>query len=67
MTTMGISHDREEETLEAKVLWFRSLSLTQRMDLLCCFTEMILAANPGIVEQRHAQPVAGRVRVVSAA
>ncbi len=63
---MTISHDRQEETLEAKVRWFRSLPLAQRMELLCSFTEMILANNPEIVEQRHAEPVAGRVRILSA-
>lgn len=67
MTTVSVSHDWQEETLEAKVRWFRSLTLPERMELLCSFTEMLLATNPKIVEQQHAQPVAGRVRVVSAA
>ncbi|MEW6264825.1 MAG: hypothetical protein AB1641_17260 [Thermodesulfobacteriota bacterium] len=66
MTRMTISHDRAEETPEAKVRWFRSLPLARRMELLCCFTELILAANPKIVDQRQAQPVAGRVRILSA-
>jgi hypothetical protein len=66
MVNPSISHDRQEETPEAKVRWFRSLSLSERMELLCFFTELILAANPRIVEQRDAQPVAGRVRVLSA-
>jgi hypothetical protein len=66
MVNPSISHDRQEETPEAKVRWFRSLSLAERMELLCFFTELILAANPRIVEQRDAQPVAGRVRVLSA-
>jgi hypothetical protein len=61
----SISHDREEETIEAKVRWFQSLSLVERMDLLCACTELILAGNPKIVEQRDAQPVAGRIRVLS--
>lgn len=62
---LSISHDREEETIEAKVRWFQSLSLVERMDLLCACTELILAVNPKIVEQRDAQLVAGRVRVLS--
>jgi len=66
MVNPSISHDRQEETPEAKVRWFRSLSLSERMELLCFFTELILAANPRILEQRDAQPVAGRVRVLSA-
>ena len=65
MTDRYISHDRQEETIEAKARWFQSLSLSERMDLLCFFTDLILENNPAIVEQKDAQPVAGRVRVLS--
>lgn len=65
MMLKAISHDRQEETPEAKVLWFQSLSLSERMDLLCFFTDLILANNPEIVEQKHAQSTSGRVRVLS--
>jgi len=47
----AISHDRQEETPEAKACWFQSLPLSERMDLLCFFTDLILANNPRIVEQ----------------
>jgi hypothetical protein len=33
MTVPSISHDRQEETPEAKALWFRSLSITERMEM----------------------------------
>jgi hypothetical protein len=62
-----ISHDRQEETLEAKARWFKSLSLAERMEMLCIFTDLILSANPKIVEQKDAQPIAGRVQVLSKA
>jgi hypothetical protein len=62
-----VSHDRNEETIEAKTLWFRSLTLEERMEMLCIFTELLLAANPKIVEQKDAEPIEGRVRVLSAA
>ena len=45
-----VAHDRGQETLEAKARWFQSLTLQERMDLLCTFTDLILSANPGIVE-----------------
>jgi len=45
-----VSHDREEETIEAKSRWFQPLSLSERMELLCSFTDMILNVNPKIVE-----------------
>ena len=65
MVDKAISHDRQEETLEAKARWFQSLSLSERMDLLCFFTDLILSNNPEVVEQKDAQPIAGRVRVLS--
>jgi hypothetical protein len=65
MMNSGISHDRQEETAEAKARWFQSLPLSERMELLCAFTDLILAVNPRIVEQRDAQPRTGRVRVLS--
>jgi len=63
----SISHDRKEETIEAKARWFQSLSLEERMDLLCQYTDLILSVNPEIVEQKDAQPVEGRVLVLTEA
>jgi hypothetical protein len=67
MINKSISHDRQEETIEAKARWFQSLSLSERMELLCAFTDLILAINPKVMEQRDAQPIEGRVHVVSKA
>ena len=61
-----VTHDRQEETIEAKARWFQSLSLAERMEMLCLFTDLILSTNPNILEQKDAQPIAGRVRVLSA-
>jgi hypothetical protein len=63
----NLSHDRNEETIEAKTLWFRSLTLEERMEMLCTFTELLLAANPTIAEKKDAELIKGRVRVLSAA
>jgi len=65
MINKAISHDYQEETIEAKARWFQALSLAERMELLCLFTDLILTANPDIVEQKDAQPLAGRVRVLT--
>jgi hypothetical protein len=67
MMNASVSHDRKDETIEAKALWFRSLTLDERMEMLCTFTELLLMANPKIVEQKDAEPIEGRVRVLSAA
>ena len=65
MANQTIAHDRQEESLEAKARWFQSLSLAERMDMLCWFTDLMLTANPRIVEQKDAQPLAGRVRIIT--
>lgn len=37
----GISHDRNKESIEAKVRWVRSLSDVERMDVFCEFMDLI--------------------------
>jgi hypothetical protein len=61
-----VTHDRTEETIEAKTLWFRSFTLAERMEMFSAFTELLLATNPEIVEHRDAQPLEGRVLVLTA-
>ncbi len=62
-----ISHDRNDESIEAKVLWFRSLSLSERMDVLCAFTDLALELNPQLPDKKCAQPTKGRIQILSAA
>ncbi len=63
----AISHDLQEETIEAKARWFQSLSLAERMEILCSFTDLVLENNPEIAERKDDKPFAGRVRVLSKA
>jgi hypothetical protein len=65
MMTLAISHDRIEETPEAKARWFQSLSLDERMEMFCEITDFILTVNPAIVDIKDAQPVKGRIRIIS--
>jgi len=66
MNRLGqVTHNRQAETIEAKTRWFQSLSLEERAELLNAFTDLILEVNPKIAEQKSAQPIAGRIRVVS--
>jgi hypothetical protein len=60
-----VTHDRQEETPEAKARWFQSLTVEERGDLLNLYTDLILEVNPRLMEQKSAQPVAGRIRLVS--
>jgi hypothetical protein len=61
----AVSHEFEEETPEAKARWFQSLTLEERMEMLCTFTDMIVSVNPRIMEQKDAKSVAGRILVLS--
>ena len=61
-----ISHDINDETIEAKVRWFRSLPLSERMEMLCNFTDLALEINPNLSGNKDAQPTKGRVRILSA-
>lgn len=65
-THNAVTHDRREETPEAKALWFQSLPLSERMEMLCSFTDLALTVNPALQERKDAQPVAGRIQVLSA-
>jgi hypothetical protein len=60
-----ISHDINDESIEAKVRWFRALPLPERMDMLCYFTDLALELNPDLAGKKDAQPVKGRVRILS--
>jgi hypothetical protein len=63
----ALSHDRGDESIEKKALWFRSLPLAERMEMLCSFTDLALTVNPRLQELRRAQSPTGRIQVISAA
>lgn len=63
----SISHSFEDESPESKARWFQSLTLAERMDMLCMFTDMILENNPSIVEKRNVKSFTGRIQVLEAA
>jgi hypothetical protein len=60
-----ISHNRSDETIEAKVKWFRTLNLSERMEMLCEFTDLALELNPQLPDKKHAQQAKKRIQVVS--
>jgi hypothetical protein len=60
----GVSHDFEEESIDAKARWFGSLSLEERMEILESWTELVLQNNPSLIGVKDAIPVEGRVRVL---
>jgi hypothetical protein len=60
----GVSHSREEESIEAKARWFRSLSPQERMTILNEWTELVLQNNPRLIGVKDAIPVEGRIRVL---
>jgi len=64
VTTISVSHDRRDESIEAKARWFQSLTLEERMDVFVSFTNLILEMNPDIVKQKYVRPASERIRVV---
>ena len=62
-----VAHTRQEEEPEAKARWFQSLTLLERMEMLCSFTDLILANNPTVADTKDDQSTSRRVRVVSKA
>jgi hypothetical protein len=62
-----ISHDISDESIEAKVRWFRALPLSERMEILCNYTDLALELNPDLAGKKDAQSIKGRVRVLSEA
>ncbi|MBN1391715.1 MAG: hypothetical protein JW947_02810 [Sedimentisphaerales bacterium] len=62
----AIWHDRQQETIEAKTLWFRSLSMAERIEVFCSFVDLALSVNPALKERINAQPITGRVQIISA-
>jgi hypothetical protein len=63
--TKSVSHDRRQESLEAKANWFQSLSLEERMDVFVAFTNLILENNPDIVKEKYVRPASEHIRVIS--
>ena len=61
---LSVTHDRKAETIEEKARWFQSLSLEERMDLLCAYSDMILEINPKVAEKKDAQSVTGRILIL---
>ncbi len=60
----SVSHDRKDESPEAKARWFQSLSIEERMDYLCFITDLALSRRPDMMERKDATPIEGRVQVV---
>jgi hypothetical protein len=61
----SVSYGREEESLQAKSRWFKSLTLEERMEFLCSFTDLVLEQNPKISDKKDAQPIKGTFQIVS--
>jgi hypothetical protein len=59
-----ISTSRKTEAPEAKARWFQSLSVSERMELLCDYTDLILENRPTVMEDRYAQPAAKNILVL---
>ncbi len=62
-----ISHNRNDETIEAKVHWFRSLPISERLEMLCSFTDLALSLNSEIADKQDAEQIDRRFQILSKA
>lgn len=62
---LSITHGRSEESIEAKTRWFKSLSLPERMEIMCAVIDLALETNPDIAEFKDAEQASGRIRIIS--
>jgi len=60
-----VTYDFKEESIESKTRWFCSLTMSERIQNLCDFTELALAINPNIGEKQIDKSVTGRIQVLS--
>jgi len=67
MMNQKISHSWADETPEAKALWFRSLSLDERMEIFVAFTDLALELNPNLPDKKDAEQAQRRIRIISKA
>ena len=63
----AVTHDRGEESIEAKTRWCRALPLSERMEMFCLYTDMALTLNPKLADKKDAQQTERPVRIISAA
>ena len=63
--TPTIQHNRQQETIEAKTRWFRSLSMAERMEVFCNFADMALSVNPRLKDRKNVKSITGHVQVIS--
>lgn len=60
----SISRGWSEETPEAKARWFQSLTVNERLAIFCELSEMVIHANPKLLDAKHVEPVPGRIQVL---
>ena len=60
----SISHDRAEETLEAKARWFSTLTMEQRLAQFAEYYDLALRLNPGILNANDVPAPSERVQII---
>lgn len=58
-------HDRADESAEAKARWFQTLTMQERMELFCAFTDMVLENNPRIADLKDAEQTSEHIRILT--
>lgn len=61
---LAVSHSISEETIEAKVAWFKSLSPEERVSMFCQFTELALSCNPKLADLKDVEQLKRGIRIL---
>jgi len=59
-----VSHNRDDESLEAKARWFQSLTMSERLAAFAEFYNLALALNPDLVRLKDVPAPSACVRVL---
>jgi len=60
----NVSYDIKDESIEAKVKWFKSLTIQERYQNFCDYIELALLLNPKLAEKKIDKSPSGSVRVL---
>ena len=60
----SVSYNIKDESIEAKVRWFKSLTIQERYQNFCDYTELALLLNPKLAEKKIDKPASGSICVL---
>lgn len=60
----SVIHGFENESMEAKTRWFKSLKMEERARIFCEYYRLVKTLNPKIAEVNHARSDQAGIRIL---